>query len=68
MRGEAAGPVLKSVQRESNSWERYEMLQTPNKNIYGWVYVKIGEIQLSVFLPITQGISSMSKTNTKSKF
>ena len=43
------------------------MLETPNKNIYGWVYVKIGEIQLLVLLPITQGISSMSKTNTKSK-
>ena len=33
------------------------MLQTPNKNIYGWVYVEIGEIQLLVFLPITQGVS-----------
>lgn len=30
------------------------MLQTPNKNIYGWVYVEVGEIQLLVFLPITQ--------------
>ena len=31
-----------------------KMLQTPNKNIYGWVYIKIGEIQLLVFLPIAQ--------------